>query len=222
MRRRELPKGVTAALGMCLKNANLKAGPGETNSDVKTVYVMYKCHLDVGFTDTAHGVIRTYFDDYLPRAMDTAEALRSSGGEERYVWTIAAWMLYHYLEQASADKRKRMERAIASRDIAWHALPFTWNSEMLDRSLISSALGISAALDRRFGTKTVAGKLTDVPCHTRGLVGPLAEAGIQLLEARSAGPGHVRRRSTNRFDAAPAITAKRQRGCGRTLKALSF
>jgi hypothetical protein len=183
VRRRELLKGVAAAaLGICLKNASLKAGSGETNADVKTVYVMYKCHLDVGFTDTAHGVIRTYFDDYLPRAMDTAEALRSSGGEARYVWTIAAWMLYHYLEQASADKRKRMERAIASGDIAWHALPFTWNSEMLDRSLISSALGISATLDRRFGTKTIAGKLTDVPCHTRGLVGPLAEAGIQFLD----------------------------------------
>src|ERR1039458_7283380 len=182
VRRRELPKGVTAALGMCLKNANLKAGPGETNSDVKTVYVIYKCHLDVGFTDTEHGVIRTYFDDYLPRAMDTAETLRRSGGEERYVWTIAAWMLYHYLEHASADQRRRMEQAIGEGDIAWHALPFTWNSEMLDRSLIASALKLSAALDQRFGKKTIAGKLTDVPCHTRGLVGPLAEAGVSFLD----------------------------------------
>ena len=138
----------------------------------KTVYVLYKCHLDVGFTDTEQGVIRTYFDDYLPRAMDTAETLRRSGSEERYVWTIAAWMLYEYLEQASAEKRRRMEQAIATADIAWHAMPFTWNSEMLDRSLMSSAMGISAALDRRFGKKTIAGKLTDVPCHTRGIIGP--------------------------------------------------
>src|ERR1017187_10052792 len=150
MQRRELLKGMTAAaFGMCLKSADQQAWAEGPNQQVKTVYVIYKCHLDVGFTDTEHGVIRTYFDDYLPRAMDTAETLRRSGGEERYVWTIAAWMLYHYLEQASADKRKRMERAIASGDIAWHALPFTWNSEMLDRSLISSALGISATLDRR-------------------------------------------------------------------------
>ena len=144
--------------------------------------MIYKCHLDVGFTDTEHGVIRTYFDDYLPRAMDTAETLRDSGGEERYVWTIAAWMLYHYLEQASAEKRQRMEQAIAAGDIAWHAMPFTWNSEMLDRSLIASSLRLSAALDQRFGKKTIAGKLTDVPCHTRGLVGPLAEAGVRFLD----------------------------------------
>ena len=136
----------------------------------------------MGFTDTEQGVVRTYFDDYLPRAMDTAEKLRGSGGEERYVWTIAAWMLYEYLEQASAEKRTRMEHAIAAEDIAWHAMPFTWNSEMLDRSLIASSLRISAALDQRFGKKTIAGKLTDVPCHTRGLVGPLAEAGVRFLD----------------------------------------
>jgi hypothetical protein len=149
---------------------------------VKTVYVMYKCHLDVGFTDTERGVIRTYFDDYLLRAMDTAMTLRQAAGEERYVWTIAAWMLYEYLEQASAEKRRRMEQAIADGDIAWHAMPFTWNSEMLDRSLMATALRLSAALDQRFGKKTIAGKLTDVPGHTRGIVGPLAEAGIRFLD----------------------------------------
>ena len=175
MRRRELLKGMTtAAFGMFLKPSFQKALAEEPDRRVKTVYVIYKCHLDVGFTDTEHVVIRTYFDDYLPRAMDTTEKLRGSGGEERYVWTIAAWMLYEYLEQASAEKRARMEHAIAAEDIAWHAMPFTWNSEMLDRSLIASSLRISAALDQRFGKKTLTGKLTDVPCHTRGLVGPLA------------------------------------------------
>ncbi len=183
MRRRELLKGMTAAgIGMCLKSAVQEAWAEEPERQVKTVYVIYKCHLDLGFTDTEHGVIRTYFDHYLPRAMDTAETLRNSGGEERYVWTIAAWMIYHYLEQASADERKRMEQAIATGDIAWHALPFTWNSEMLDRSLIASSLRLSAALDQRFGKETIAGKLTDVPCHTRGLVGPLAEAGVRFLD----------------------------------------
>ena len=181
MQRRELLKGMTAAaLGMYLESTS--ACRGQARQPVKTVYVLYKCHLDVGFTDTAQGVVRTYFEDYLPRAMDTAKTLRESGGEERYVWTIAAWMLYHYLEQASAENRERMEQAIAAGDIAWHAFPLTWNSEMLDRSLMASALKISAALDQRFGKKTIAGKLTDVPCHTRGLIGPLAEAGIRFVD----------------------------------------
>jgi hypothetical protein len=114
--------------------------------------------------------------------MDTAQALRQAGGEERYVWTIAAWMLHEYLEQATPEKRRSMEQAIAAGDIVWHAMPFTYNSEMLDRSLVASSLKISAALDQRFGKKTIAGKLTDVPCHTRGIVGPLAEAGVWFLD----------------------------------------
>jgi hypothetical protein len=98
------------------------------------------------------------------------------------VWTVAAWLLYEYLEQATAEQRRRMEKAIADGDFAWRAMPFTWNSEMLDGSLISSALKLSASLDQRFGRKTVAGKLTDVPCHTRGVVMPIANAGIRFLD----------------------------------------
>ena len=75
-----------------------------------------------------------------------------------------------------------MENAILFGDIAWHAMPFTWQSEMLDRSLIATALKISAALDQRFGKKTIAGKFTDVPGHTRGLISPLVDAGIEFLD----------------------------------------
>jgi len=53
---------------------------------------------------------------------------------------------------------------------------------MLDRSLIASALKLSASLDERFGKRTIAGKFTDVPGHTRGLIAPLAEAGIRFVD----------------------------------------
>jgi hypothetical protein len=183
MHRRDLLKGATAtAFGKCLESLSQRLRAEDAGRQVKTVYVLYKCHLDVGFTDTEQGVIRTYFNEYLPRAMEIAEKLRQSGGEERYVWTVAAWLLYEYLEQATSEQRRRMEKAIADGDFAWHAMPFTWNSEMLDSSLMSSALKLSASLDQRFGRKTVAGKLTDVPCHTRGIVMPLANAGIRFLD----------------------------------------
>jgi hypothetical protein len=181
-RREALKSLAAAALALPPTLPTLERHPGGPRRPVKTVYVIYMCHLDVGFTDFEHAVIRKYFDDYLPRAIETAETLRSSGSQERYVWTIAAWMIYEYLDQASPEKRRWMEQAIASGDIAWHAMPFTWNSEMLDRSLISSSMRLSAVLDRRFGKKTIAGKLTDVPCHTRGLLGPVAEAGVRFLD----------------------------------------
>jgi hypothetical protein len=163
--------------------AGISMPPGaEDRRSVKTVYVVAKCHLDIGFPDTERNVLSTYFSEYLPRAMKVAETFRGAGGEERYVWTIASWMLYEYLEQASPKERKQMEEAISFGDIAWHALPFTWQSEMLDRSLIASALKISGSLDQRFGKRTTAGKLTDVPGHTRGLIAPLLEAGVEFLD----------------------------------------
>jgi hypothetical protein len=183
MHRRNLLKALSVgALGAYLKPLSQQISAEASRSRVKTVYVLYKCHLDVGFTDTEQGVMRTYFGDYFPRAMEISEKLRQSGGEERYVWTVAAWLLYEYLEQATAEQLRRMEKAIADGDFAWHAMPFTWNSEMLDSSLISSALRLSASLDQRFGKKTIAGKLTDVPCHTRGIVMPLATNGIRFLD----------------------------------------
>ncbi|MGC2163511.1 MAG: DUF5054 domain-containing protein [Silvibacterium sp.] len=181
MDRRDFLKGMTiASISPLAAHASaMGVQPSET---VNTVYVLSMCHLDIGFTDTERNVLLTYFDEYLPRAMDLATAFRNAQGEERYVWTIASWMIYQYLEQASPEDRKRMENAILSGDIAWHAMPFTWQSEMLDRSLISSALKISAVLDQRFGKKTIAGKLADVPGHTRGLIAPLAEAGVEFLD----------------------------------------
>ncbi len=75
-----------------------------------------------------------------------------------------------------------MEQAIERGDIAWHALPFTWQSELLDRSAIQGAIGFSKALDTRFGRRTTGAKMTDVPGHTRGLVGPLHQAGVVFLD----------------------------------------
>src|SRR5689334_24452348 len=88
---------------------------------------------------------------------------------QRYVWTTGSWLLYEYLEQATSEERSRMEKAIAAGDIAWHALPFTWQTELLDATMISGGVGLSRELDRRFGKTTTGAKMSDVPGHTRGL-----------------------------------------------------
>jgi hypothetical protein len=74
-----------------------------------------------------------------------------------------------------------LERAVADGDLAWHALPFTTHTEVADRSLLEHGLTLSAGLDDRFGRRTRAAKLTDVPGHTRGLVPVLASAGVDFL-----------------------------------------
>ena len=183
MRRRDFVKSLLATSGALTCPPDFLRGfPAAADApEVKRVLVMFKCHLDVGFTDTQARVMRKYFDEYFPRAMQVATAMRQSG-TDRYVWTTGSWVLYEYLEQASSDQRQRAEQAVAAGDLAWHALPFSWETETLDRSMIEGALGFSQSLDRRFGRTTLGAKMTDVPGHSRGLVGPLAANGVKLLD----------------------------------------
>jgi len=148
---------------------------------VKRVLVVFKCHLDVGFVDTQANIIRRYFEVHFPRAMEIAAALRKEG-RDPYIWTTGSWLIYQYLEKHSGEERRRMEQALSAGDIAWHALPFTWQTELMDRSLIAGGLGLSQSLDRRFQRTTRGAKMTDVPGHTRGLVAPLAEHGVTFLD----------------------------------------
>jgi hypothetical protein len=147
----------------------------------QTVHLIFKTHLDVGFTDLAQNVVQRYFRQYIPRALDLARQMRAKGAAERFTWTTGSWLIYEYLEQASPLERARMEEGIAAGDIAWHALPFTTHTELEDPELFRFGLGLAQELDRRYGRQTIAAKMTDVPAHTRGIVPLLAEAGVQFL-----------------------------------------
>jgi hypothetical protein len=149
--------------------------------EVKRVLVMFKCHFDAGFVDTQAAVVQRYIKEYFPKAIALAQQLRESG-TQRYVWTTGSWLLYEYLEQATPQERARMEKAISDGDIAWHALPFSWQTELMDQSLISGGIALSRSLDKRFGTTTTGAKMSDVPGHTRGLVKPLVDQGVTFLD----------------------------------------
>ncbi len=184
MQRRFVVKSLAAAASGLLRTPLWHTAWGQQQpapSPVRRVLVMFKCHFDAGFIDTQANVVRKYFDQYFPRAIEVASEMRQSGGD-RYTWTTGSWLLYEYLEQAKPSERRTMEAAIQRGDIAWHALPFSWQTEMLDQSMIAGALSISQNLDRRFGRATSGAKMTDVPGHTRALIAPLATNGVTFLD----------------------------------------
>lgn len=183
MKRRKFIQSMTAlGTGLLLRpfSASSQQPPAAANPHIKRVLVMFKCHFDAGFIDTQAAVVHKYFTDYFPRAIQLTAAQRASG--HPYIWTTGSWLLYEYLEQASSEDRKRMEQAIHQGDIAWHALPFSWQTELLDQSMIAGALSLSQSLDRRFGRTTTGAKMTDVPGHTRGIIAPLAANGVKFLD----------------------------------------
>lgn len=148
----------------------------------KTIHLVFKTHLDIGFTDHAERVRQQYHERFIPQAIDTGEHfLRENPEAPAFIWTTGAWLIHDHLETQPRSKVKRLERAIERGLICWHALPFTTHSELLSPDLFRAGLSYAQELDRRFGRRTIAAKMTDVPGHTRGIVPLLAEAGVRFL-----------------------------------------
>ena len=161
------------------------------NQAVDRVHVVFKTHLDIGFSDFASTIVARYMDEFIPNAISLSEQMRAAGPgtagrstdqpSTGFIWTTGSWLIHEYLERADGAGRRRMEAAIEAGDVAWHALPFSLFSENMDASLFRFGLSLSQRLDERFGKRTIAAKMTDVPGHTRGIVPLLAEAGVEFL-----------------------------------------
>jgi hypothetical protein len=148
---------------------------------IKRVHVIFKTHLDIGFTDLAERVLDRYMNQFIPQALDLSEQLAREEGNVKFVWTTGSWLINEFLTTAQPEMRERMEVAIRENRIAWHGLPFTTHTELMDTKLFDFGVSLSKKLDREYGKKTIAAKMTDVPGHTICMVPILSRNGIQFL-----------------------------------------
>jgi hypothetical protein len=153
----------------------------ESNGSIRKVHLIFKTHLDIGFTGLSSEIEQQYMNEFIPKTLAAIEKLKAEKAEERYVWTTGSWLVWGYLQQASPEAIKNLEKAIVRGDIVWHGMPYTVESEMMSRDLFETCLQLSQQLDNRFGKKTIAAKMTDVPGHTRSIITPLSDAGITFL-----------------------------------------
>lgn len=156
-------------------------GQAQVNQEVSKVYVVFKTHLDVGFTDLSSIVEKRYINEFIPKAMEVAEKLRADGSGERYVWTTGSWLIWKYLQTAAESDVRRLENAIRQGDIVWNGVPYTWESEAMNRELMETNLKLARRLDEKYGKQTIAAKMPDVPGHTRSIIAPMNRAGIRFL-----------------------------------------
>jgi len=142
----------------------------------KEVLMIFKTHLDIGYTDLSRNVVERYLQEFIPRAIRVGYALR--GTDTPFVWTVGSWLIWEALK---ADDDHAVERAIRDGILTWHALPFTSHTELESETLFAYGLSLSRRLDARFGTHTVGAKMTDVPGHTIAMVPLLADHGVSFL-----------------------------------------
>lgn len=149
--------------------------------EIKKVLIIFKTHLDMGFTDFAANVKEKYFEEFIPNAIKVSEELDEIGGEARFRWTTGSWLIYEYLHNTDGEAHNRLCEAIKNGGICWHGLPFTTHTELMSRELFEYGLSLSQRLDKQFGKKTIAAKMTDVPGHTKAIIPLLKKAGIEML-----------------------------------------
>lgn len=142
----------------------------------KRVLVLFKTHLDVGFTDLAETVTERYLSVYLPNAIRVGNELKNT--DTPFVWTVGSWLVWRALQR---DRDGSVERAIRDGILRWHALPFTTHTELMSPNLFEYGLSLSKKLDERFSLTTVGAKMSDVPGHTVGMIPLMKKYGVNFL-----------------------------------------
>jgi len=149
--------------------------------EIKKVLVLFKTHLDIGFTDFSANVVKTYMESFIPNSVRVAKELRESGEDARLVWTTGSWLIHEYLRTHEGPDGDEVRNAIKNGDVRWHGLPFTTHTELMSKGLFEYGISLSQRLDKQFGKKTIAAKMTDVPGHTKAIIPSMKKAGIEFL-----------------------------------------
>ena len=97
---------------------------------MKKILVLFKTHLDVGFTDFSRCVIQRYNEEFIPRSIAVARELAVRGVKEGFTWTTGSYLIWQYLQQSDSAARTDMEEAIRNKWVRWHGLPTTTHSEV--------------------------------------------------------------------------------------------
>lgn len=147
---------------------------------IKKVFVVFKTHLDIGFTDMGQTVLDRYVNEYIPHSIDLAEQM-NTGENKKFIWTVGSYLIDYFFENGSEEYCKKLEKAIHNGDICWHGLACTTHTELMDEDLLDFDLSVSDELDMRFGRETIASKMTDVPGHTKAILHQMCRHGKKYI-----------------------------------------
>lgn len=149
-------------------------------SSIKKVHVVYKTHLDIGFTDMGQKVLDTYVNKYIPHAINLALELNTKENK-KFIWTVGSFLINYYFKHADKDGKRKLEEAIRKGYICWHGIAITTHTELMDRKLFEYSLEIGRKLDAKFHRNTISSKMTDVPGHTMGIIEPMVNVGLKYI-----------------------------------------
>lgn len=147
---------------------------------VEEIIIVFKTHFDIGYTHLASDAINGYRTSMIDAALNSIEKMPPG---QKFVWTLPGWPLKQILwEGQDPERRRRVEEAIVNGRIAWHAMPYTVETDGLDMESLARGFVFSDNLSREYSKPlSVTGKMTDVPQHSWFLATLLGHAGVRFL-----------------------------------------
>lgn len=152
---------------------------------VTDIWVVFKTHFDLGFTDLPENVFKRYREEMMDNALGIIEKSKTQPKEKRFAWTVSGWPLEAQIlgPLQTPERKARIEKAIKEGTLVAHGLPFTTHTESLDYEDLVRGLGFSSAVARKYGVPLpISAKMTDVPSHSWIMPTLLKNAGIQFLQ----------------------------------------
>jgi len=152
---------------------------------VDQVVVVFKTHVDIGYTDMAANVITRYRTTMIDQALAVCDENKDLPAAQQFVWTIPGWPMQKIAEDwagQTPERKQKIEQAFKQGRFVVHALPFTTHTELLEAEDLVRGLGFAARLSRGWGLPLPRdAKMTDVPCHSWIMPTLLRHAGVEFL-----------------------------------------
>ena len=150
---------------------------------LKQIIVVFKTHFDIGYSDMARNVVHTYRTSMIDKTLLAVEKNRQQPADHQFVWTLPGWPMTQILWKGQDPRRRqKIDEAVRSGSLVFHALPFSTHTETLELEDLVRGLGFSSRLARSYGLSLPRdAKMTDVPSHTWLLPTLLKHAGIEFF-----------------------------------------
>lgn len=167
--------------------------PATAVAAVEQVVVVFKQHYDLGYTKLASEVLEYYRTEMMDKALATCAETDMLPPEQRFVWTMPGWPMWHMLgPQQTPERREAILQRVREGRFVVHALPFTTHTESLELEDLVRGLWFAVDVCNRAGVPMPRdAKMTDVPSHSWVLPTLLKHAGVEFLHigGNSACPG---------------------------------
>jgi hypothetical protein len=147
-------------------------------SKVEEIIVVCKTHFDIGYTHRVSEIVDYYRTEMIDKALDNLDQSKDMPREQQFTWTGPGWVMAKVTEDwdgQTPERRQRLEQAFKSGRFVTHAMPFTYETDVVSPELLARSYQPSSAVSRKYGLPLSRdAKMTDVPSHSRLLATALS------------------------------------------------